>query len=336
MKTNWFFWSFVSLAAVAFAQSAPQSAPARKLARVAPEQRKEVPPPSLDDWKKQLSDADLGRREAAFSELVERARGDEALRAALEQCSKSDAGELAWTARLALRELRNAPRADPFGRAEGYDDLRRRFEELEHDFGGMDSMFEDLRSHLVPVPQVPGANRQLQVYSLKVGPDGVSLETTEEVDGNTQKKTYKAKDMEELLQQNPELRGTFGGGARFDFGLGGAPRMWPAIPRTGKQPPTNVLGIYSEKLSPEQARDLGLEPEQGLRVDRIEPGTIAQVLGIRRGDTLVELNGKPIYGAEDVRKVLQARQPEEDLAVTLIGEGTTERRTLRWSPGEQR
>jgi hypothetical protein len=331
MKTNWLIWSFVSLATVALAQSTST----RKLARVAPEQRKEVPPPGLDEWKKQLSDADLERREAAFSELVERARGDEALRQSLEQASKSDAGELAWTARLVLRELRNAPRADPFGRAQGYDDLRRRFEELERNFGGMDSMFEDLRSHLVPVPQAPGANRQLQVYSLQVGPDGVTLETTEEVDGNTQKHTYKAKDMEELLQQNPQLRGTFGGGARFDFGFGGAPRLGPATPRPGKQLPTNVLGIYSEKLSPDQARELGLEPEQGLRVDRIEPGTIAQVLGIRRGDTLVELNGKPVYSAEDVRKVLAARQPDEDLAVTLIGEGSKERRTLRWSPGER-
>jgi hypothetical protein len=81
-------------ASTAFAQAAP----ARKLARVGPEQRKEVPPPSLDDWKKPLAEPDLEKREAAFSELVERARGDQALRESLEQCSKSDAGELACTA----------------------------------------------------------------------------------------------------------------------------------------------------------------------------------------------------------------------------------------------
>jgi S1-C subfamily serine protease len=93
-----------------------------------------------------------------------------------------------------------------------------------------------------------------------------------------------------------------------------------------------VLGIYSQKLTPEQAKELELEPEQGLRIERVEPGTIAQILGVRRGDTLVELNGKAIYSTDDVRKVLKERKTDEDLSVTLIGEGSHERRTLRWSP----
>ena len=95
-----------------------------------------------------------------------------------------------------------------------------------------------------------------------------------------------------------------------------------------------MLGIYRQKLSPEQSKDLDLEPEQGLRVERIEPGTIAQILGIRRGDTIVELNGKPIYSTDDVRKTLKERQPDEDVSVTLLGEGSKDRRTLRWSPAE--
>jgi hypothetical protein len=347
----------------------PQQPPAapRKLARIPVEEslQAKVPgqepaqAPVLRDWKQRLTESDLDRRESAYSELLERARGDKALRGQLEQWSNAhDAPELAWTARMALRELRargTSPRMD-----NDFNDLRRRFDDLERHFGGMDSMFEDLRSRLdsglqpfqalpgapqpFQVPQQPGGTQQFQSYSLKVGPDGVTLETTEDVDGNSQKKTYKAKNMDELLQQNPDLRGKIGGGFQLD--LPGGPGLnwsfpgldrgqqgdWFSSPRPNQQPPTEVLGIYSQKLTPEQAKDLALEPEQGLRVERVEPGTIAQILGIRRGDTLVELNGKAIYSADDVRKVLKERKADEDLSVTLIGEGTQERRTLRWSP----
>ena len=48
----------------------------------------------------------------------------------------------------------------------------------------------------------------------------------------------------------------------------------------------------------------------------------------------VELDGQPIYSAEDVRRILKERKADEDLTVTLLGEGSKARRTLRWSPAE--
>jgi hypothetical protein len=372
MNTTWIF-TLAPLALVPLFVPQQPTAP-RKLARVSGEagpQAKGAKEPALGDWQQRLSESDLERRESAYAELVEKARGDKALREQLEQwASAGSAPDLAWTARLALRELRGAgpahARAGQARMGGDFDDLRRRFDDLERHFGGMDSMFEDLRSRLdsglqpyfaVPgnpqpfqttPPGQPGGSQQFQSYSLQVGPDGVELETTENVDGNSQKKTYKAKSMDELLQQHPELRGQIGGGAGGGFRLelpGAAGQNhwsipgwdqpqgdWFSSPRSSQQPPTDVLGIYSQKLTPEQAKELELEPEQGLRIERIEPGTIAQILGIRRGDTLVELNGKAVYSADDVRKALKERKADEDLSVTLIGEGSHERRTLRWSP----
>jgi hypothetical protein len=370
MNTTWIL--FLAPLALAPLFVPQQPAAPGKLARVSADPGLQAKPsgkePALGDWQQRLTEPNLERRESAYNELLEKARGDKALREQLEQWANSDgAPELAWTARLALRELRAAGPArarGPQARMGGdFDDLRRRFDDLERHFGGMDSMFEDLRSRLdsglqpyfaVPgnpqpfqttPPGQPGGSQQFQSYSLQVGPDGVALETTEIVDGNSQKKTYKAKNMDELLQQHPELRGKIGAGG-FRLELPGAPGPdngsfpgwdqqqgdWFSSPRSSQQPPTDVLGIYSQKLTPEQAKELELEPEQGLRVERIEPGTIAQILGVRRGDTLVELNGKAIYSTDDVRRVLKERKADEDLSVTLIGEGSHERRTLRWSP----
>jgi len=355
MNTLWNLSVLTPVCALALCAEPQQAPAARKLTRVPvqeqktepqqPERARRLDAPAADDWKKRLADSDLERRESAFDEVVERARGDRELRNALEQTAQAtDAPELAWTARMALRELRRGGA----GRARGYDDLRQRFEALERNLGGMDSMFEDLRSQLGAFPALPphsrGTAQQFHGYSLQIGPDGVTLESTENSDGNGEQKTYKAKNMEELLQNYPELKDKLGGSEHFSMQGGpggwfflrdGLPENdWLRSTRPSQQPPTDVLGIYSQKLTPDQAKELDLEPEQGLRIDSVKPGTIAQILGLRRGDTIVELDGQPIYSAEDVRRILKERRADADLTVTLLGEGSKARRTLRWSPAE--
>ena len=54
---------------------------------------------------REITAADLAERERAFDEMVARARADLTAREALEGWAEG-ADELAWTARLALRELR--------------------------------------------------------------------------------------------------------------------------------------------------------------------------------------------------------------------------------------
>ncbi len=359
MNTTWILYSLSPLCALTLLATPQQAAAPRKLARVPvqelqSQERARTPDAQPYDWKSQLGVADLDRRESAFAELVERARDDRELRSALEQCAKaSDTPELSWSARLALRELRSGGPGRARGQAgvprDTFEDLRRRFDALERNLGGMDSMFENLQSQLGTLPVLPpqsrGTTQSFQGYTLQIGPDGVTLESTENADGNGEKRTYKAKNMDELLQNYPELREKLGGSEHFD--LQGAPGQnwfflrdglpdndWLRSPLPSQQPPTDVLGIYSQKLTPEQAKELELEPEQGLRIESIKPGTIAQILGLRRGDTVVELNGQPIYSADDVRRILKERKADEDLTVTLLGEGSKSRRTLRWSPAE--
>ena len=74
-----------------------------------------------------------------------------------------------------------------------------------------------------------------------------------------------------------------------------------------------------------------MDPELGLHVDSVTPGTIAHVLGIKRGDLVIELNGPPLYGAQDVSKTLSAREKDADVVVVLIDK-KGQRRTLTWKP----
>ena len=62
-------------------------------------------------WKAALTEPDLDRREERFEHLVRRFADVDAARAALKDWSEDlSEPELAWTARLALRELRRAGR----------------------------------------------------------------------------------------------------------------------------------------------------------------------------------------------------------------------------------
>src|SRR5262245_22123644 len=58
------------------------------------------------DWEAKLSSRDLERRERDFDRMVELARTNADARSALEEWSKdSSRADLAWTSRLALREV---------------------------------------------------------------------------------------------------------------------------------------------------------------------------------------------------------------------------------------
>jgi len=194
-------------------------------------------------WRQRLSAEDLDARERAFADLVEEATANDSAREALQTWSTAtDRPDLAWTARLALREVERRPgthlRALKNFGGSAMGDLRTRFEELEGRFGGLDSMFGDLQRDLdrmfqnVPqsgaTPQPGSAPRsglhaQRKSFRMQSGPDGVEVHVDEDVNGETKTRTYKARTMDELLEANPELKDRLGSGGTMQF-FGTGPR----------------------------------------------------------------------------------------------------------------
>ncbi len=301
-------------------------------------------------WKQALGESDLDRRQASYDELLDIARRDPAARAALDEWAGGH-DELAWTSRLALRELSRTPSSsrslqpfDPFA-GEGLDSLfempfdARAFDHRQL-FGDIEKRLDELFGRLpsagaAPLSPSPGASSHGQSFQLESTPDGVKVRVEEEKDGRTETREYEAKDMDELLELYPELRdhiGTDPFGApdlRADLDelrerLHSLRRPWqdPVAPATPRQVPTDVLGVYVAAVEDQGG---------GLRVDRIEPGTIAKAMGIQRGDVLLEINGIPLASAEDVSHALKQRQPDQELAVKLRDRQGSER-TLTWKP----
>ncbi len=61
------------------------------------------------------------------------------------------------------------------------------------------------------------------------------------------------------------------------------------------------FGVSSQDLTPDLAAASGIEARQGALVSAVEPDSPAAAAGLRPGDVILHLDGRPVSGAADVR-----------------------------------
>jgi hypothetical protein len=334
-----------------------------------------------DAWKERLRANDLEAREHDFERLIGEARDNDAARKQLEAWAHDDSdANLAWTSRLALRELGSSSgspfSAMPHGSQQGmpWNDLRSRMDDLQSRFGGLDSMFEDLQREMdqafqgMPMPgqfqpgqpqpgqMQPGqggfSNMQSKSYSMQVDPDGVKVEVSQDVNGKKETQTYTAKSLDELYAAHPELKDQLG--VHVDVPTpGGLGRMtpqatpfgsWhglrqdddrPAIPLNPGAMRKDVLGVRVSTPTDQDRSSAKLDAGVGLKVESVQPGTIASRIGVQPGDLVVDINGHAVKSVDDVRSTLGARKDGEDVAVTVVDD-QGQKRVLTWRASSER
>lgn len=80
------------------------------------------------------------------------------------------------------------------------------------------------------------------------------------------------------------------------------------------------FGMSVEPLTPERARELGVDAKSGVVVAGVEPGSRAADAGLRTGDVIEEVDRKPVKSIEDLRSALdQGDRP----ALLLVHRGAT-------------
>jgi serine protease Do len=68
----------------------------------------------------------------------------------------------------------------------------------------------------------------------------------------------------------------------------------------------------------ERAAQLDLAEGVGLEVHGVEPGSLAQRMGVEVGDILITINGEKIGGVEDVGNALRTAGPSDEIRVDVI------------------
>lgn len=218
------------------------------------------------------------------------------------------------------------------------EDLRRQIEEMQRGFGAPGRQ---------GVPFGGFWNGSEPSTSMQIGPDGVRIEIREGEGPDAKRKVYEAPDVETFREKYPEVAKQFldaqgrwnmpglGGGRVPRIDLRGplgwlrqgesAPEALPIVPPAAEAPPAEGerLGIYVADLDPAVREFLGVEPEIGLLVERIEPNSLAAELQIRAKDVVLKIGETTLRSTMDVRAALRRIAAGETVVVTVNRRGET-------------
>jgi hypothetical protein len=285
-------------------------------------------------WRARLSESDLEKRERSFDALMQRARLDPLARAFLEELARaSESGELAWTARLALRELGRARFPLIGGLA---DPLGERSQALAH---VMNELFaRNGLSQVVPPPHSAlrasgGRGRSLVIEQ---GGAGVVMRLTDQIGGEARTRTFSGESLRQVLDQHPELAREFGGLRPSERSWGASLGEIPLLPQGLSLPAfTDRLGVIVRPLDDARAQELALREQgasYGLVVERAYPETYAQLLGVASGDILLELNSVRLRSGDDIERVMRARASGDPLTLIYL-DALAQRQVRSWGRG---
>ena len=79
-----------------------------------------------------------------------------------------------------------------------------------------------------------------------------------------------------------------------------------------------ALGVYTQDLSPDLARAMGLEGRRGAVVNGFVPGSSARAAGLAQSDVIVSLEGRPIESARGLTRLVGLHRPGEMVKLGVI------------------
>ncbi len=96
---------------------------------------------------------------------------------------------------------------------------------------------------------------------------------------------------------------------------------------TGEKPPpesraTDKLGLALQELTPELAKQLGVQSDKGVVVTQVKPDSPAAQAGLAPGDVIREVNRMPVQDLQDVERGLSRGQDPAQVLLRVEREGS--------------
>ncbi len=73
------------------------------------------------------------------------------------------------------------------------------------------------------------------------------------------------------------------------------------------------LGITVQSLTPQQARDFDLQPDEGVLVTNVQSGGVADEAGLQPRDVIVKINKTPVRSPEELRDTVSKLRPSTEV-----------------------
>ncbi|HMK44913.1 MAG TPA: DegQ family serine endoprotease [Dissulfurispiraceae bacterium] len=134
----------------------------------------------------------------------------------------------------------------------------------------------------------------------------------------------------ELVGINTAIFSTTGGyqGVGFAIPSSMAKSIMESLIKKGKVV-RGWLGVSIQPVTQELAQQFKLKDEKGALVGDVMDGSPAEKAGLKRGDVIVEFDGKEVGDPSSLRNTVAATAPGKDVPVTFIREGKAMNATVR-------
>jgi len=137
-------------------------------------------------------------------------------------------------------------------------------------------------------------------------------------------------DRGELVAINTAIIGESGGsqGIGFAVPVNLAHNVMNQILKNGKVVRA-YLGIVPQDMTPEMAKAFGEKEARGVVVGDVSPKSPAQESGLQRGDILLDVNGKPVTGSNQVRMDISMMEPGSSVKLNVLRNGSEKEMTVK-------
>jgi len=134
----------------------------------------------------------------------------------------------------------------------------------------------------------------------------------------------------EVVGMNSQIYSRTGGymGLSFAIPIDAAVKVKDDLVKYGKVS-RGRIGVTIQDVDKALADSFGLEKPQGALVSAVEPGSPADKAGLRPGDIIVAVDGKPVRSEDDLRDVFESAGVGATVTLTVIHQ--TARRDVRVS-----
>ncbi len=95
------------------------------------------------------------------------------------------------------------------------------------------------------------------------------------------------------------------------------------------------LGVGIQDLTPELANAFNIDTRSGAIVSQVDPGSPADKAGVRAGDVIIRVNGKPISDANQLRNTVGLLRIDTEVTLSLLRDGKPLKLTARVKEPEQ-
>ena len=134
----------------------------------------------------------------------------------------------------------------------------------------------------------------------------------------------------EVVGINTAIASRSGGsqGVGFAIPINMASRIMDSLIKDGKVV-RGWLGVNIQNLNENTAEIFGLDRPRGALVGQVVPGSPADDAGVRQGDVVIEIEGKPVKDVEDLQLKVVGFDPGTRVNLTVLREGKEKQISVR-------